>query len=123
MEELDLTGSRPGHYKAFLSLLRNAHKWEDAHAHYKDIQVPVLLVYGENDWSKPAEREATQKDIPGSRIETVAGGNHFLPLDRPREVERLIIEYASEERPALRSCKKLDAPDLTLPTAARSGTS
>lgn len=94
MEELFLTGLRRGHYKAFLSLLRNAGKWEDAHAHYKDIRVPVLLVYGENDWSKPSERKATQQDIPGARIEMVAGGNHFLSLDRPREVERLISEFA-----------------------------
>lgn len=94
MEELFLTGSRTGHYRAFLSLLRNAHKWEDAHAHYQAIQVPVLLAYGENDWSKPEERKATQQQIPGSRIETIAGGNHFLSLDRPREVERLIVGFA-----------------------------
>jgi pimeloyl-ACP methyl ester carboxylesterase len=94
MEEFFVTGLRPGHYGAFLSLLRNAHKWEDAHAHYKDINVPVLLVYGENDWSKPSERKATQQDIAGARIETVAGGNHFLSLDRPWEVERLISEFA-----------------------------
>jgi pimeloyl-ACP methyl ester carboxylesterase len=107
MEEFFLTGLRPGHYKAFLSLLRNAHKWEDAQAHYQDIKVPVLLVYGERDWSRPKERKATQQHIPGSRIETVAGGSHFLSLDRPRELERLIRGHAG----------------VSPPTAARFGTS
>jgi pimeloyl-ACP methyl ester carboxylesterase len=37
---------------------------------------------------------ATQRDIPGATSETVAGGNHFLPLDRPREVERLVAAFA-----------------------------
>lgn len=94
LEELYLVGTRPGHYKAFLNLLRNGHKWDEAHAHYQDIQVPVLLVYGENDWSRPAEREATCKEIPNAKMETVAGGVHFLALDRPREVERLIAGFA-----------------------------
>jgi pimeloyl-ACP methyl ester carboxylesterase len=52
-------------------LLRNAHKWEDAHAQYKNIEVPVLLVYGEKDWSKPSERATTLREIPGARLETV----------------------------------------------------
>lgn len=94
LEELYLVGTRPGHYKAFLNLLRNGHKWDEAHAHYQDIQVPVLLVYGENDWSRPGERETTFKEIPNAKMETVAGGVHFLAMDRPREVERLIAGFA-----------------------------
>jgi len=94
LEEFYRVGTRPGHYRAFLNLLRNGHKWDEAHAHYRDIQVPVLLVYGANDWSRPAERETTFKEIPHARMETVAGGMHFLALDRPREVERLIAGFA-----------------------------
>jgi len=95
MEELYLVGTRRGHYQAFLSLLRNAHKWDEAHARYPDIRTPVLLVYGERDWSKPNERESTVQHIPGARMQTVAGGSHFLSLDRPREVEEAIIEFAA----------------------------
>lgn len=94
LEELYRVGTRPGHYKAFLNLLRHGHQWDEAHAHYRDIQVPVLLVYGENDWSRPGERETTFKEIPDAKLETVAGGVHFLALDRPREVERLIAGFA-----------------------------
>jgi pimeloyl-ACP methyl ester carboxylesterase len=95
LEELYLVGTRPGHYKAFLSLLRNAHKWDEAHSRYPDVRTPVLLVYGEHDWSKPKEREATLRDIPGAKMQTVAGGGHFLSLDRPREIGQLITEFAA----------------------------
>ena len=95
LEELYLVGTRPDHYKAFLSLLRNAHKWDEAHSRYPDVRTPVLLVYGERDWSKPKERETTLHDIPGAKMHTVAGGSHFLSLDRPREVEELITEFAA----------------------------
>ena len=94
LEEFYRVGTRPRHYKAFLNLLRHAHHWDEAHARYHHIKVPVLLVYGENDWSQPEERETTRKEIPQARMETVAGGVHFLALDRPREVERLIAEFA-----------------------------
>jgi pimeloyl-ACP methyl ester carboxylesterase len=95
LEELYLVGTRPGHYKAFLNLLRNAHKWDEAHAHYPNIKAPVLLVYGEHDWSRASERENTLRGIPSATMQTVAGGGHFLSLDRPREVERLISEFAT----------------------------
>lgn len=94
LKELYVVGTRPRHYKAFLNLLRHGHKWDEAHAYYKDIKVPVLLVYGANDWSRPNERETTFKEIPNAKMETVTGGVHFLSLDRPREVERLITEFA-----------------------------
>jgi pimeloyl-ACP methyl ester carboxylesterase len=95
LEEFFVVGTRPGHYQAFLNLLRNAHKWDDAHAQYANIKVPVLLVYGERDWSRLIERETTLKEIPGAKLQTVAGACHFMSLDRPREVERLITEFAT----------------------------
>jgi pimeloyl-ACP methyl ester carboxylesterase len=95
MEELYRVGTRPGHYRAFLNLVRNADDWDEAHASYKNIQIPVLLVYGEHDWSQPHEPGATLRDIPGARMETVVDGKHLLSLDRPREVVRLITEFSA----------------------------
>ena len=95
LEELYLVGTRPGHYRAFLNLLRNAHKWDEARALYPEIKAPVLLVYGGHDWSKPKERETTLHDIPGAKMQTLTSGGHFLSLDRPREVEQLITEFAA----------------------------
>jgi pimeloyl-ACP methyl ester carboxylesterase len=57
--------------------------------------VPVLLVYGEQDWAPPGERERTRAAIPGVVMETVRNGNHFLPLDRPEELQRMIVGFAA----------------------------
>ncbi|MGH6736575.1 MAG: alpha/beta fold hydrolase [Methyloceanibacter sp.] len=94
LKEMYKVGSRPGHYRAFLSLLRNAESWQDAAKSYGRIEIPVLLIWGEQDWAKPAEREHDRTLIPNVQMETVAHGGHFLPLDRPQEVSEAIIGFA-----------------------------
>jgi pimeloyl-ACP methyl ester carboxylesterase len=94
LREMYAVGCRRGHYRAFLNLLRNAYRWEDARAEYGRISVPVLLVYGDRDWSRESERRATLEQIPGARMEFVRDGGHFLSLDRPQEVIRLIRDFA-----------------------------
>ena len=93
MAELNRVGNRPMHYRAFISLLRNAESWERAQEQYGRISVPVLLIYGDRDWSRPSERERTGSRIPGVMMKTVAGGGHFLPLDRPDAFFELIIQF------------------------------
>lgn len=93
LEQLFVTGLRKGHYQAFLNLIRNAHHWEDGHGWYGRIQAPVLLVYGERDWSRPEERRRTAGEIPGARVETVADDGHFLSLDQPDRVAELITGF------------------------------
>jgi pimeloyl-ACP methyl ester carboxylesterase len=67
--------------------------WPAARKEYPAIKVPVLLVYGEEDWAPPGERERTRLAIPGGVTETVRHGNHFLPLDRPEELQQLIVGF------------------------------
>jgi len=54
-----------------------------------------LLVYGEHDWAPPVERERTCSLIPSVVTEVVGNGRHFLSLDRPRELQHLIVSFAS----------------------------
>jgi pimeloyl-ACP methyl ester carboxylesterase len=90
-----VVGNRPGHYRAFLSLLRNSDSWQRATKDYVNIKIPVLLVWGKQDWAKqdwarPDEMEHDRQIIPGARMVIVDDGGHFLPLDRPGAViERL----------------------------------
>lgn len=93
-DEFSSVGNRPGHYQGFISLLRNEHHWEDARRNYAKISIPVLLVYGEHDWAPENERARTKTLIPDVATRNVDGGGHFLSLDKPRELERLILEYA-----------------------------
>ena len=94
LEQLFAEGLRKGHYSAFLNLIRNAHHWEDARQVYSQINIPVLVVYGDRDWSRADERQRTVKAIPGAKVETVANGGHFLSLDQPESVVTLIKEFA-----------------------------
>jgi pimeloyl-ACP methyl ester carboxylesterase len=86
LKEMYRVGNRAGHYRAFLALLRNATSWETATPEYSKIRIPVLLIWGEADWAREAERERDQRLIPGARMITVRRGGHFLPLDRPDAV-------------------------------------
>lgn len=94
-KEMYLVGNRPGHYRAFLSLLRNSASWEDATKDYGRIEIPALLIWGDRDWAKQTEREHDRRLIPGVEMTTLAHGSHFLPLDRPEELSKAIIGFAS----------------------------
>ena len=100
LKEMYTVGNRPGHYRAFISLLRNAASWEAATQVYGNISVPVCLIWGGQDWSNPSEREHDRNLIPGAQMTTVENGGHFLPLDRPQEVNELIIRFAAPSRVA-----------------------
>lgn len=89
------SGLRKGHYRAFINLLRNANSWTEAHREYGKINVPVLVVYGDHDWSRAAERRRTIAGIPGAQSETVPAGGHFLSLDQPQRLIELISRFAA----------------------------
>jgi pimeloyl-ACP methyl ester carboxylesterase len=94
LKEMYDVGNRRGHYRAFISLLRNAASWEAATEVYGNIKVPVCLIWGDKDWAKPREREHDRSLIPGAQMATVENSGHFLPLDRPQELSELIIRFA-----------------------------
>lgn len=91
------SGLRPGHYRAFLNLLRHAHLWDRARERYGEIRVPVLVVYGDRDWSREDERQRTVNAIPGAKMETVAAGGHFLSLDQPERLATLIKSFTGAQ--------------------------
>jgi pimeloyl-ACP methyl ester carboxylesterase len=94
MKEMYDVGNRRGHYRAFLTLLRNAASWEAATAAYQDIRLPTMLIWGDKDWAHMSEREHDRSLIPGVEMVTVNNAGHFLPLDRPSELRELIIRFA-----------------------------
>jgi pimeloyl-ACP methyl ester carboxylesterase len=95
-EEVFTVGERRGHVHAFLRLIRHMPLWRKAHDVYSRVQVPVLLVYGDGDWSREPERQLTLRQIPGARLVTVKNGGHFLPLDQPDAVVQQIRGFARE---------------------------
>lgn len=94
LREMHEVGNRPHHYRAFMSLVRHFVGWEDARANYAKIAVPVLLVYGEGDWSRPDEREANHRAIPGAQMTIVKDAGHFLSLDAPDALIQHILNFS-----------------------------
>jgi pimeloyl-ACP methyl ester carboxylesterase len=92
LDEVYRCGSRPGHPRAFRSLCLNWQSWITARDRYGAIELPVTLAYGEDDWSRPLEREANARAIPAARSATITDSGHFSCLDKPREIAQLISD-------------------------------
>jgi pimeloyl-ACP methyl ester carboxylesterase len=92
LKEMYLVGNRHGHYRAFISLLRNSSSWEAARSGYPNINIPVLFLWGEKDWAKPAERAHDRDLVPEAEMVTIERGGHFLSLDRPDAIISHLLE-------------------------------
>jgi len=99
LREMYEVGNRPHHYQAFMSLVAHWADWEKARAEYPKLDVPVLLVYGDHDWSRQEEREANHRAIPGAQITIVKDASHFLALDAPEALTQLIRDFTFRPGP------------------------
>jgi pimeloyl-ACP methyl ester carboxylesterase len=91
--ELYRVGNRPGHNRAFMSLIHHWPSWERARQEYGSIDRPVLLIYGDRDWSREHEREAERRGLPGATTRVVPNAGHFLALDAPGELLKEVGEF------------------------------
>jgi pimeloyl-ACP methyl ester carboxylesterase len=92
MKLFDKTGHRPGYGYLGRNILKNWRSWGEAPTLYHQIKCPVTLVYGENDWSRNEERLNTLSKISNAKIETIPNSGHFLSVDNPNALKRVIID-------------------------------
>ena len=85
------------HYRAFMSLVRHFSEWEQLRQEYGEIEVPVLLIYGDHDWSRPREHEANLRAISRTTasLAVINEAGHLLSLDQPDEVIRQILSFGT----------------------------
>jgi pimeloyl-ACP methyl ester carboxylesterase len=86
-------GNRPGHHAAFMALIHQWPGWERARQEYGSIDIPVLLIYGDRDWSHEQEREANRRALPAAATRVVRNAGHFLALDAPEELLKEALEF------------------------------
>jgi pimeloyl-ACP methyl ester carboxylesterase len=94
VDEMHRCGARPGHPRAFRSLNQQWRTWIAARASYSKIELPVTLVYGSDDWSRPPERQANARAISGARVIELERCGHFASVEKPDAVAQLIAEAA-----------------------------
>jgi len=91
LELLRKTGRRKGFPAAFKSVMRNWKSWIEAKIFYRHIKVPVALIYGNEDWSLAEERMVTRDLIPGCRYQLLPNVGHFISLEDPAEMVKIIL--------------------------------
>ncbi|AVV44602.1 alpha/beta hydrolase [Streptomyces sp. ID05-04B] len=82
--ELLRSGRRKGYDKGF----------DRARERYPRVSAPVTLVYSENDWSRPAERDRVADALTDVHRITVPRTGHFSALERPDEMARILLDAA-----------------------------
>jgi pimeloyl-ACP methyl ester carboxylesterase len=64
----------------------------------KKLQLPTLVIRGENSDTFTAESEKTFKELnPLVWFETVSGAGHLVPFEKPEETGRLILSFVRRQ--------------------------
>ena len=96
IDELARVGKRPGYSSAARAVYKALPSFVAARSLYSSIKVPVTLVYGDHDWSRPLEREANLSMVNGARMITLPNTGHFSSLEHPDEFAQILIQTKFE---------------------------
>jgi len=91
LDELRRVGRRPGYPAVARAIYRNLESLIAARQRYAGINVPVTLVYGDEDWSRPSDRQANIESVPGARDIVLHRTGHFAALEAPDDVARILL--------------------------------
>jgi pimeloyl-ACP methyl ester carboxylesterase len=93
--ELLRSGRRKGYSRVARAIYRNLKGLIRARDRYAEVSAPVTLVYGERDWSRPAERDQVASSLADVQRITLPHTGHFSSLERPDDVARILLGKAS----------------------------
>jgi pimeloyl-ACP methyl ester carboxylesterase len=94
LDELARVGKRPGYTVVARGIYRSLDSLIAARQRYARISVPVTLVYGTHDWSRPSDRQANIESVPGARSIVLRDAGHFTALEVPHDVVRILRSVA-----------------------------
>jgi pimeloyl-ACP methyl ester carboxylesterase len=94
VDELLQVGGRPGYPTVARAVYQSLPSLIAARPRYPEVKAPIHLVYGENDWSRPSDREANKKLLPAADLTQVPKAGHFIALERPDVLADLLNAVA-----------------------------
>jgi pimeloyl-ACP methyl ester carboxylesterase len=86
------TGYRKGFRYVERNVFANWRSWDKARALYAGVKAPVILVYGDHDWSKIPERQRTAKALGNINIITLENTGHFGFVDNPKKLLEVVLK-------------------------------
>ncbi len=61
---------------------------------YLAHEIPTMIIWGDRDAVIPVSHgHIAHELIPGSRLEVIEGAGHFLPIERPELIDRLLRDF------------------------------
>jgi len=88
--ELLRSGRRAGYSNVARAIYRSLEGFNRARHRYPEVSVPVVLVYSDGDWSRPAERDRVAHSLADVQRITLQRTGHFSSLERPDDVARIL---------------------------------
>ena len=88
--ELRRSGRRKGYPAVARAIVRSLNGFVQSRPRYADIAVPVTLVYSEQDWSRPSERDLVAGLLAEAERLTLPDTGHFSALERPADMARIL---------------------------------
>jgi pimeloyl-ACP methyl ester carboxylesterase len=91
VDELRRVGRRRGYPTVAKAVFRNLESLIAARRRYARVNVPVTLVYGDYDWSRPSDRLANIALFSGATSVVLPETGHFAALERPADLARILL--------------------------------
>jgi len=89
--ELLRSGRRDGYSTVARAIYRSLGGFIRARHRYPEVSVPVTLVYSDQDWSRPAERDQVASALADVQRITLPRTGHFSSMERPDNVARVLL--------------------------------
>ena len=93
--ELLRSGRRKGYARVARAIYRSLEGFNRARHRYPEVSAPVTLVYGDRDWSRPAERDQVASSLADVQQINLPRTGHFSSLERPDDVARFLLGAVS----------------------------
>lgn len=86
--------ARPGALTGAINYYRAAFRHPFREADLRRIDLPVLVIWGQQDrYLLPALAAPPPEWVPRARVERIADASHWVHMDRPELVNRLLTEF------------------------------